>query len=132
MEIIKEYQFIISTLIIILGWFINNELNRRHEITKKRLNYRLEMLHSFLPVFISMSSSLNPFKEDKNLNKKIIEARINFQLYGLKDEIDLFHKLIDSIEINNIPDTNIHFKRLTELVRERLRQELKIPNASLY
>ncbi|HIP44926.1 MAG TPA: hypothetical protein EYG93_06305 [Sulfurospirillum arcachonense] len=48
---IKEWIMIISAIIVVTGWFINSYLNRRHEISKKRLTYRLETLHSFIPVF---------------------------------------------------------------------------------
>ena len=62
---VKEWIMFISLLIIVIGWFINSSLNRRHEISKKRLDYRLETLQSFIPVFLSMSSSSNPFRNDK-------------------------------------------------------------------
>ncbi len=99
---IKEWVMILSAIIVVVGWFINSFLNRRHEISKKRLEYRLETLHSFLPVYLSISSSAQPFKDDKKLNDKIINARVNFQLYGYQDEIKLFQDFVNAIEK---PDT---------------------------
>ena len=32
---INDYTIIISTTIVITGWFINSWLNRRHEMSKK-------------------------------------------------------------------------------------------------
>jgi len=44
---------LLSVSIVVLGWFVNNALNRRHEISKKRTEYRLEALKSFLPVLFA-------------------------------------------------------------------------------
>jgi len=63
----KEWIMIVSVIIVVTGWFINSHLNRRHEISKKRLDYRLETLHSFLPVYLSITSSQQPFKDDKKI-----------------------------------------------------------------
>jgi len=42
-----DFTLIISTLIVVIGWFVNSWLNRVHEISKKRMDYRLETLKSF-------------------------------------------------------------------------------------
>ncbi|MCT7610304.1 hypothetical protein N5U14_05555 [Aliarcobacter butzleri] len=125
---IQEYSIIISSTIIIIGWGVNNYFQRKHEILKKRLDFRLEMLHSFLPVFKSISSSSNPFKDDNKLNEKIIESRIKFQLYGLKDEIDLFHLFVNSIEKADTQVATKNINELIKLIRLRIRDELNLPN----
>jgi uncharacterized membrane protein len=95
---ISDYTIVISSIVIIIGWFVNSFFNRRHEISKRRMNYRLEMLHSFLPVYLSITSSKAPFLDDQQLNAKIINARILFQLYGHRDEIKLFNDFVEAIE----------------------------------
>ena len=127
----SDYTIIISSSIVVTGWFINNILSRRHEIFKKRMDYRLESLLSFLPVFLSITSSPQPFIDDQNLNDKIIKARVNFQLYGLLDEIDLFNEFVLAIEKQDTKEATITINKLIDLVRGRLRNELKLPSLKL-
>jgi len=128
---IKDWIMIISAVIVVTGWFINSYLNRRHEISKKRLEYRLETLHSFLPVYLSISSSLQPFKDDESLNDKIINARVNFQLYGYQDESKLFQDFVIAIEKPDVNEATIAVNKLIKLTRARIRDELKLPNFDL-
>jgi len=128
---IRDWIMIISAVIVVTGWFINSYLNRRHEISKKRLEYRLETLHSFLPVYLSISSSSQPFKDDKSLNDKIIKARVNFQLYGYQDESKLFQDFVIAIEKPDVNEANIAVGKLIKLTRARIRDELKLPNYDL-
>lgn len=128
---IKEWIMIISVIVIVTGWFTNSYLNRRHEISKKRLDYRLETLQSFLPVFLSMSSSSKPFMDDKTLNDKIIKARVNFQIYGYQDELVLFNNFLIAIENQNTEEAATYINKLIKLIRNRIRSELKLPNFDL-
>ena len=120
-------SILISACLAILGWIVNNILSRRHEIAKRRLEYRLEALHSFIPVYLSLSTSSNPFIDDPKLNKKFNDASVNFQLYGLQDEIDLFNSCQDSIMSNDGEKATKTLNKLIELVKYRLRDELKLP-----
>lgn len=128
---IKEWIMIISVIVIVTGWFTNSYLNRRHEISKKRLDFRLETLQSFLPVFLSMSSSSKPFMDDKTLNDKIIKARVNFQIYGYQDELVLFNNFLIAIENQNTEEAATYINKLIKLIRNRIRSELKLPNFDL-
>lgn len=128
---IADFTLIISSVIVVTGWFVNSHLNRRHEISKKRMDFRLEALHSFLPVFLSMSSSSKPFMDDPDLNTKIKNARVAFQLYGYQDEYLLFEKFVTAIENQDTDNATISINKLIKLVRQRLRDELKLPNYDL-
>ena len=128
---IKEWIMIISAIIVVTGWFINSHLNRRHEISKKRLEYRLETLHSFLTVYLSISSSSKPFDNDKKLNDKIINARVNFQLYGYQDESKLFQDFVMALEKSDNEEVTVTVNKLIKLTRARIRNELKLPKFDL-
>ena len=128
---LKEWIMIISAIIVVTGWFTNSYLNRRHEISKKRLDYRLETLHSFLEVYLSLSSSLEPFKNDKKLNDKIMNARVNFQLYGYQDESELFQDFVNALEKSDNKHTTAIVNKLIKLTRARIRDELKLPKFDL-
>ena len=127
----KEWIMIISAIIVVTGWFINSHLNRRHEISKKRLEYRLETLHSFLTVYLSISSSSKPFDNDKKLNDKIINARVNFQLYGYQDESKLFQDFVVALEKSDNEEVTVTVNKLIKLTRARIRDELKLPKFDL-
>jgi len=120
-------SILISACLAIIGWMVNNYFKRRHEIAKKRLEYRLETLQSFIPVFLSLSESSHTGIDDPELNKKFDHAHINFQLYGFEDEIDLSFSCRESIMFNNEKKALDALNKLIELVKYRIRDELKLP-----
>lgn len=124
---ISNYTVVISSIVVISGWIVNNILSRRHEIAKKRLEYRLETLHSFIPVYLSLKNSSKPFDDDKELNKKFNETSINFQLYGFQDEIKLLDTCQNAIMKNNGTEATVALNKLIILIKGRLRNELKLP-----
>ncbi len=81
-------SILISACLAIIGWMVNNYFKRRHEIAKKRLEYRLETLHSMIQAdeYLQKNNKL-----DDNVLKQINIASINFQLYGYQDEIDILN-----------------------------------------
>ncbi len=128
---ISDYAIIISSVIIVVGWFVNSLLNRRNEIHKKRMSYRLTTLHSFLPVFFSMSSSSQPFITDTSLGEKIKEARIQFQLYGHQDELKAFNEFVKAVEKQDTDEATKTINILIGIVIGRIRAELKLPAIDL-
>lgn len=117
---------LISVSVVVLGWFINNILNRNHEISKKRLDFRLSALESFLPVWFSMQKSLKPFEDDPDLLNKIENARSQIQLYGKEDEIEGMEKFIAALESNDIENGVKRLHEFVLLVKNRIRVELKL------
>jgi hypothetical protein len=83
METRDWFQFI-SVMVLIVGWFVNGYLNRKNEIAKKRLEFVLPTLKSFMKLWYMIHEA----NRNENLNvveykKLIIELREDFQLYGL-------------------------------------------------
>jgi len=120
----SDWILIISAGVVVLGWFVNSELNRRHEMAKKRMEYRLDALHSFLPVLFSMQKYENPFIDDPELLGNLEKARSNFQLYGLSDEIDIFENMVKALEKKDVSIFNKKMSELISLVRKRIRAEV--------
>ena len=79
----------------------------------------------------SFTASSEPFKDDKNLKKKIEDSRINFQLYGYQDELDLFENFIKALENKDIPKTVEVINKLIKLTNDRLREELVLPKINI-
>jgi hypothetical protein len=88
------------------------------------MDYRLETLHSLLPVFLSITASSQPFKDDKQLSNKIKNTHVKFQLYGYQDEIELLEIFIFAIENANSDEATESINKLIFLVKQRLREKL--------
>jgi hypothetical protein len=123
---VRDWILIVSAVIVVVGWFVNGIMNRKHEIAKKRMEYRLDALHSFLPVFFTVQKNAPNHHNDPIFQSQIHKARSNFQLYGYNDEVDAFESIISSI---NEGDTEKYVQNLQDLiilVRKRIRLELKL------
>jgi|GEM_PF-573162 len=127
----KDWITILSVIAIISGWFVNGYLNRKNEIAKKRLEYRLPTLKSFLKIWHLIqemgNTKENPFFLPEN-KKLIMEVREDFQLYGQKDEIILFEEVIEFLTTKNIGIDKVvkTLETLVILIRKRIRNELDI------
>ena len=119
-------SILISACLAIIGWMVNNYFKRRHEIAKKRLEYRLETLQSFMPIYKTFQDAGTSLKLDKQLTEKINIASVKFQLYGYQDEIDILQNFLNSLQ-NNDQQAFIYLNQLIELSKEKLRHELKLP-----
>ncbi|TXJ28263.1 MAG: hypothetical protein E6Q24_05640 [Chitinophagaceae bacterium] len=126
---VKDYITIGSVLAVAIGWFVNNHLSRRNEISKKKLEYRLPALKAFLKIW----NYLQDHPQDRFSNKKeytaiIEEVREGFQLYGMPDEIELFESFIkhETGEQKDFSKAKYDIEKLNKLVRERIRGELGI------
>jgi hypothetical protein len=72
----SDYILLLSAAIVVIGWFVNSYLNRRHEITKKRIDHRLDTLKNYISFYIEAqkSNSLDGFND----------IQVSFYLYGYK------------------------------------------------
>ena len=122
---ITEFITIVSLLIIVIGWFINNHLNRKNDIAKVRFEYRINALNKFLDVFFFIQKNRNPFS-DSSFLPLVEDARRVLSLYGEDDEIDLYEEFIHSCERKNLQKANETLESLVILVRMKIRKELNI------
>jgi|GEM_PF-4263397 len=67
----------------------------------------------------------------KKLNDKIIQARVNFQLYSYEDEMSLFNQFVEAIEKADTNEATKTINKLIMLTRSRIRSELKLPDFTL-
>ena len=121
---IRDWIMICSATIVVFGWFVNGFLNRRHEVAKKRMEYRMETLQSFLPVFFSIQKHNDPFVDDPNLQQNLENSRSKFQFYGRPDEIALFESMVNAIESQDAKSFLASAESLVQLVRHRIRREI--------
>ncbi len=117
---ISDCILLLSAIIVVVGWFVNSYLNRRHEIAKKRIDHRLETLKNYLSFYIEAqkSKSLDGFND----------VQVSFYLYGYDDEIELVERITTIVTTQ--PNNPEWLKLLTDLnilVRNRLRKQLGLP-----
>ncbi|MDD2838927.1 MAG: hypothetical protein PHX59_08200 [Sulfuricurvum sp.] len=89
---IKDWIMIITAVFVVIGWFVNSYLNRKHEVAKKRLDYRLEVLIPSVETLLILRNSLEG-KEDIDKDR-ILKLHQDFQLYADQDELELLNKFI--------------------------------------
>ena len=122
---VRDWVTLVSALIIVVGWFINSWLNRRHEIAKKKLEHRLNALQSFIP-FASSAVKECPDQRDPDYADKLWTAYTNIQLYGTKQEVKLMDEMYSAIKEKDSEEATIRYRKLYECVRANLRKELNI------
>lgn len=122
---VSNWITIASAFIIAIGWFVTGYLNRAKDIAQKRLEYRMEMLEAFLPVWFAIVKDKAALKQPK-IVEQLDDARKKFHLYGRNDENKLMDELIGTIGNNNSEEAGVIFDKLIHLVRSRIRKELKI------
>ena len=114
---VRDYILILSVIIVVAGWFVNSWLNRRHEIAKERMGYRVDTLKNFISFYIEAqkSKSLDGFND----------IQVSFHLYGHDDEIELVEEIAKIITTQpDNPKWLILMGNLNVLTRNKLREEL--------
>lgn len=128
----NEWIMIVSVVIIVTGWFVNSYINRRHEIFKKKLDYRLEMLESYIPVATILEKALNP-KQTQDMGelsqafiKNLEKSQVKILMYGSRNEIKLINEITSLAQQNNTREMKNKSAQLMQLIRSSLRSELGI------
>lgn len=122
---IKEWITILSVIALIVGWFTNSWLNRKNEIAKERLKYRMDTLRSIVDLLSEIQESIDNKKGDiTHLRGKISEISYKFDIYGKEDEQRYWKLFIKAI--NEKGKTEQPLNDLLALVKSRIRKELNI------
>lgn len=126
----KEWVMLFSASIVVFGWFINSRLNRKHEIFKKRLDYRLKMLESYVSAAMTLERIFNPnqTKDRKELTTEFLDQLENSQtqilLFGSKSEIELINEIMTFAKQDKHEEMKNKSGQLMLLIRKNLRSEL--------
>ncbi len=116
----NEYTALLTLFTIVVGWFVNSQFQRNHEIIKKRMNYRADMLENYLLFFKKAS-------DNKSLDG-IDDIQVYFFMYGYNDEISLINEIVKTVK-EQPNDQKKWFDKLIKLnilSVNRLRVELKL------
>ena len=118
---VRDWITITAAIIVVIGWFVNSWLNRRHEVAKKRMDHRLDALLSFLPVLFAIQENR---AENEQFSKDIASCWTKFQLYCFRSEVEEFEKLCIAIERGDKTAYSEALQNVTRLVKDRVREEL--------
>lgn len=125
---IKDIITIISIAALIIGWFINSWLNRRNEIAKERLKYRMETLQSIIQILSELQESSATLNGDiSHLQRLIRDTLTKFYIYGEADEIYLCNELREAYNKKDSIEFSKAIEKLSQLVSSKIRVELKLP-----
>lgn len=136
---IKDCITIFSVLAVILGWFINGYLNRRHELFKRKIELRFNMYNSFF----SVAKTLEKIIQYKNPSKEIIDSlsaefinnleicQLQILLYGTQSEINLINEIVSLAEKNKHVEMKNIMKELTHLTSQNLRKDLGLKKVKI-
>lgn len=133
----KDWITIASVIVIVLGWFINGVLNRRHEIFKKRTDYRLEMFDSYSSFAFLLEKTYNTNNKEKadalmkELVIKLEEAQVKILLYGTQDEADLINEITSLAQNNKGVEVKNKSATLMRLISDKLRLQLGLKKINI-
>jgi len=108
----KEWIMIFSVIIIVIGWFVNSYLNRRHEIAKQRLDYRLNALSLSIPLILKV-------RNQTITQNEVDELHSNLQLYANKSELEILTSFIETRKPEKLNE-------LLATIRNSIRKELDL------
>lgn len=98
---LKDFMPLIAVLIAsffaFVGWIINSRLNRKHEIFKKALDYRLEMYKSWVDVWLRLEKTHGKWNLDSGLGESFSNSRVLFILYGTNEEYNKMESFVEAL-----------------------------------
>jgi len=136
---IKDWITIGSVLAVILGWFVNSHLNRRHEVFKRRMDLRFGMYESCIAVAQVLEKILQSKDKSKealdplasDFVKKLDLCQVQVHMYGTQGEIESIVKVTEFAQSNKHNDMKNEFAFLMRSIRDSLRKDLKLPKLTL-
>ena len=136
---VKNWITVVSVFAVIVGWFINSYLNRRHEVFKRRMDLRFGMYDSC----VAVSSVLEKIIQSKNPTKEVLDTlvkdflekldfcQVHVHMYGTQKEIESIIKVTEFAQSNQHLNMKNEFAVLMRSVRDNLRKDLSLPRLKI-
>jgi hypothetical protein len=111
---LKEWQTLMAVIIVIIGWFVNSRMNRKSEITKKRIENRLTAFKWIIEnVYLDIFGGISNLNDEDQFYRNLEKARSTMQLYGYVSEIEIFESYIEAINLPHETEEEINQKLKT-------------------
>jgi len=136
---INNWITIGSVAAVIVGWFINGHLNRRHEIFKRKMDLRFKMYDSC----ISVAHILEKIFQNKDQSKDTMDTlsvefirklefcQVQVLMYGTQPEIDTINRVTELAQVNKHVEMKNTMAELMHSVSNSLRRDLKLKKVKL-
>ncbi len=124
---IKNWELIVSALIVVVGWGVTSYFNRIQDIANIRIRYRLDMFDSILVLWNHIQENGTIPVQDGRF-AQLSNVRQNFQLYGRQGEIDSMEQFVKALDKEDLSESNKCLGKLISLSRKNIRKELRIKN----
>lgn len=120
---IQQWITLVSLTVVVLGWFVNAWINRKHDISKTRLQFRMKTLEMCLDFIFFVENTADPLGAS-DYGNRVEEVKKQLEFYGALTEQKYFHQLIDALE-KNMPTAEV-LSVFREKVKSNTRELLKI------
>ena len=121
----SDWVTLAGAAIIGIGWFVTGYLNRRQDIAKTRLEYRLKTFESFLPIGVALYKG-NIQATSAEFAKQLEDSQVMFHLYGYKNENEAMSKFVEHLSQGNQNEASKSFSKLMGLIQQQIKSELRI------
>lgn len=133
---IENYLFAASLCLIISGWVVKYRLDRKNEIARTSLGYRLDMLRTFIDLSAAMERLISAKKAcSPNIDELrsavdilIEDCQIKALIYGSEEQVAETQKLTVLRNARNDIGVVTIARSLADSSRAELRAELAISN----
>jgi hypothetical protein len=114
-----NYQILISTIVIVLGWFIVNQLNSTRDRENKLRDIKIEYL---INAYHNLANS-SMRKPSSGYFRQMESAVADIQLFGTPSQISKVHQFLKEFS----KDGKASMDPLLDDLRNELRDELNLP-----
>jgi hypothetical protein len=129
----KEWITIIGFVVVITSWFVISSLNRKNEIAKERMKFRLGILSSYLDLCAEARENVKPVE-----GGVVVTERFRLDLITSLERLAIFEGAVDMSQAVFVKLKDEHIKEpfgnemiyLRNFVVERMKDELGINKRS--
>jgi hypothetical protein len=135
---INDWITIGSVWAVILLWFINSHLNRRHEVFERRMDLRFGMFETCIAVsqvLMRIRQTKDRSKEEldplaQNFLNKLELCQIKEHMHGTQREIESIAKITEYAQRNEHNQMENELVNLTHSILNSVRKDLRLPKST--
>ncbi|MBL4830875.1 MAG: hypothetical protein JKY55_13455 [Aliivibrio sp.] len=128
---VKDWITIVSVMAVIIGWFINDHLNRKNEIFKKRMDYKLRLYQSYYEVAFLLEKIIQEKSTQEKVDEfvdKLAESQAEFLMLGDAEEISYVNEIVSLAQQNKHVELKNKSAKFISLIRKKWRKEIGLSN----
>jgi len=127
----SHYITLISVTVLVIGWFVNSWLNRKHELFKRRVEHQVDMYMAWIDAsftLVKLGNSRIAAEQRAELVPQYIDklehAHKKILLFGELDQINMIETVVKLAQANEHQALVELTTQLNGSIRNLLRKEL--------